>query len=178
MTHSTLLARFSTNPSTWSNFVVNKFSAVRIPPLGPRLYLSSGLPLWKVSPHALLHDLLVVDCVPDVDVGSVWHMCDSWIEVEDVRRGILGVQVRVESLHQSRLALVVSPSLGQEGRPTEPAIPITMIVTGDFFSPACSLLSDASVCSACARGCSVLDIVAIYRSVKISLLSNNKSVAS
>lgn len=42
-THSTSAARFSMNPSTWSNLVVNKFSAVRIPPLGPRLYLNSQL---------------------------------------------------------------------------------------------------------------------------------------
>lgn len=40
-TYSTLSLRFSTNPSTWSNLVVNKLRAVRIPPLGPRLYLRS-----------------------------------------------------------------------------------------------------------------------------------------
>ena len=37
--YSTLSARFSTNPRTWSNLVVNKFNAVMIPPFGPRLYL-------------------------------------------------------------------------------------------------------------------------------------------
>lgn len=37
--HSTLSALCSTRPRTWSNLVVNRLSAVRIPPLGPRLYL-------------------------------------------------------------------------------------------------------------------------------------------
>jgi len=41
VTHSTLSLRFSTKPKTWSNLVVNKLSAVKIPPFGPRLYLSS-----------------------------------------------------------------------------------------------------------------------------------------
>ena len=41
ITHSTVSARFSTNDRTWSNFVVKRFNAVKIPPLGPRLYLES-----------------------------------------------------------------------------------------------------------------------------------------
>lgn len=41
VTHSTLSLRFSTKPKTWSNLVVNKLRAVKIPPFGPRLYLSS-----------------------------------------------------------------------------------------------------------------------------------------
>lgn len=41
-THSTVSARFSTRPSTWSNFVVKRFSAVRMPPFGPRLYLQTA----------------------------------------------------------------------------------------------------------------------------------------
>lgn len=38
--YSTDSARFSTKPKTWSNLVVNRFKAVKIPPLGPSLYLS------------------------------------------------------------------------------------------------------------------------------------------
>ena len=41
-TYSTLSARFSTKLSTWSNFVVKRFKDVTIPPLGPRLYLTSA----------------------------------------------------------------------------------------------------------------------------------------
>lgn len=37
--YSTVSALFSTRLRTWSNFVVNKLSAVRMPPFGPRLYL-------------------------------------------------------------------------------------------------------------------------------------------
>lgn len=39
VSHSTVSALFSTRPRTWSNLVVNRFSAVRMPPFGPRLYL-------------------------------------------------------------------------------------------------------------------------------------------
>ena len=38
-TYSSVAARFSTKDITWSNLVENRFSAVMIPPLGPRLYL-------------------------------------------------------------------------------------------------------------------------------------------
>ncbi len=43
-----------------------------MPPFGPRLYLCGTVELWHKSRKAqyeLLHDLLVVDCVSDVDVG-------------------------------------------------------------------------------------------------------------
>ena len=33
------LVRFSSSPMTWSILVANRFRDVRIPPLGPRLYL-------------------------------------------------------------------------------------------------------------------------------------------
>lgn len=39
-TWSIEFARRSTISSTWSNLVVNRLSAVRIPPFGPRLYWS------------------------------------------------------------------------------------------------------------------------------------------
>ena len=38
-THSTVGARFSTRPMTWSNLVTKRLSAVRMPPFGPKLYL-------------------------------------------------------------------------------------------------------------------------------------------
>lgn len=34
--------------------------------------------------YALFHDLLVVDCVSDVDVGLEWRAGDGWVEVENV----------------------------------------------------------------------------------------------
>lgn len=44
VTHSTSSVLFSTISRTWSNFVVNKLSAVRIPPFGPKLYLCTATP--------------------------------------------------------------------------------------------------------------------------------------
>lgn len=40
--------------------------------------------MWQS--YTLLHDLLIVDCIPDIDVGFKWDMGDRWIKVEDVRR--------------------------------------------------------------------------------------------
>ncbi len=34
--------------------------------------------------YTLLHDLLVVYSVSDVDVGLEWGVCDGWVEVEDI----------------------------------------------------------------------------------------------
>jgi hypothetical protein len=53
---------------------------------------------------ALFHNLLVVDCIPDVDVGRVWHVSDSRIQVDHIGRRVLAVQMGVESLHEGRLA--------------------------------------------------------------------------
>ena len=43
-THSTVSALCSTIFKTWSNLVVNRLRAVKIPPFGPRLYLDCELP--------------------------------------------------------------------------------------------------------------------------------------
>lgn len=34
--------------------------------------------------HGLLHDLMVVYCIPDINIGFKWYVCDSRVEVEDV----------------------------------------------------------------------------------------------
>jgi hypothetical protein len=71
-------------------------------------------------------------------------MRDGRVEVEDVGRRVFGVEVRVESLHQGRLALNTS---GEDLRGsvclnkiavgvrmlTDPAMPMTTIQMGCFF---------------------------------------------
>lgn len=64
---------------------MNRFSAVKIPPFGPRLYLTSDTPCPKPA-DILLHDLFVVDRIAYVNIGGIWHMCDGGVEVEDIRR--------------------------------------------------------------------------------------------
>jgi hypothetical protein len=108
-TDSTDVARFSTCWRTWSNLVVKRLSAVRIPPFGPKLYLrtpSHQLPLLTHLDcmHSLLHDLVVVDRVANVDVGSEGKMSNGGVEIEDVGRLLLRVEVRVDALHERRLA--------------------------------------------------------------------------
>jgi hypothetical protein len=90
------------NPRTWSNLVVKRLRAVRIPPFGPRLYLMSA-PIHKTS--ILFHDLLVIYCVSNVDISTVRHMCDGRIEVQNVRWGLLCMQIRVQTLQERRFAL-------------------------------------------------------------------------
>jgi hypothetical protein len=93
--------------------VVNRLSAVKIPPFGPRLYLTAerSIVISNANPsgapefHILLHDLFVVHRVPDINVGFVWHMRHSRIQVENVWRRILAVEVRIETLHQSCFSL-------------------------------------------------------------------------
>lgn len=53
----------------------------------------------------LLHDLLVVDGISNINVGTVRHVRHSRVEVQDIRWGLLGVKVRVEALKQRCLAL-------------------------------------------------------------------------
>lgn len=62
----------------------------------------------------LLHDLFIVDSIPDINVRRVWHMRDSRIQVEDIRRRVFGMQVRVEALHQSGLSLYYQSKSKQE----------------------------------------------------------------
>ena len=52
----------------------------------------------------LLHHLAVVDRIADVDVWPEWRVENGRIEVNHVIRLVLVVQVRVEALHQRRLA--------------------------------------------------------------------------
>lgn len=67
---------------------------------------SARLPLLGVSGlHILLHDFLVIDRVPDINVRFVWHVRHGGIQIENVWRGILAVEVRIETLHQSCFAL-------------------------------------------------------------------------
>ena len=47
---------------------------------------------------------LVVDGIPDVDVGRVRDVHDRGVEVDDVPRLLLAVQVGVDLLDQRRLA--------------------------------------------------------------------------
>jgi hypothetical protein len=58
----------------------------------------------RAKRHTLSHDLLVVDRVPDVDVRVVRRAGHRRVEVEDVRRRALSVEVRVEPLDEGGLA--------------------------------------------------------------------------
>ena len=60
-------------------------------------------PAWAW--YGLFHDFTIVDGIPNINVRFVWHMGDGRVEIEDVGRGVFRVKVRVESLHQGRLAL-------------------------------------------------------------------------
>ena len=51
------------------------------------------------SQIVLFHYFLIVDRVPDIDVCVEWEMHDGWIEVEDVRRSRLRMEVRIDALH-------------------------------------------------------------------------------
>jgi hypothetical protein len=48
----------------------------------------------------LFHDFFVVYRVADVDVGFVGEVKDCWVEVEDIGRVSLGMEVDVETLHE------------------------------------------------------------------------------
>ena len=93
--------------------VVNRFSAVRIPPFGPKLYLNPYSVSCKVADcitsRVLFHDLVVVDRVSNVDVGSEGKMSNRRVEIEDVRRLLLLVEVRVDPLHERRLPTAGHP---------------------------------------------------------------------
>ncbi len=45
--------------------------------------------------YSLLHDFLVIYRISNIDVRRVWHMSDGRIEVEDVWRSVLGMEVGV-----------------------------------------------------------------------------------
>lgn len=56
------------------------------------------------SEVVLLHDLLVLDRVTDVDVGTKGNARRGWVQVNHVGRLLIHVQVRIESLHERGLA--------------------------------------------------------------------------
>jgi hypothetical protein len=54
--------------------------------------------------HELFHHLLIIDSIPNVDVGLIRYMGHSRIQVEDVRRFSVSVQIRVDLLDKCRFA--------------------------------------------------------------------------
>jgi hypothetical protein len=52
----------------------------------------------------LLHDLLVVDGVADVNVGLVWHVVHGRVQVQHIRCLLRLVQVCIEPLQQTGFA--------------------------------------------------------------------------
>ena len=55
---------------------------------------------------ALLHDLMVVYRVPDVDVCLEGYVRHGWVEVEDIRgrRGCFCMQMSIYTLHEGGLS--------------------------------------------------------------------------
>lgn len=49
--------------------------------------------VYRKKMYSLLHDFLVVYRVSDIDVGTVWHMRNGRVQVEDIRRSLLGMQI-------------------------------------------------------------------------------------
>jgi hypothetical protein len=100
--------RASKMASIWSIFVAKRFKDVRIPPLGPRLYLVKTLVLLRIREYyidedVLLHDLLIVDRVADVNIAIKRHTAYCWIEVDDIWGLLFAMEVRVDPLHKCRL---------------------------------------------------------------------------
>ncbi len=52
------------------------------------------------------HDLFVIDRISDINVCSVWEGSDSWIEVEDIRWGFIGMEVGIQTLKEGCFALL------------------------------------------------------------------------
>ena len=55
------------------------------------------------APPVLLHHILVVDSVADVDVGAIGQLGDGGVEVDDVAGIPPAVQVCVQALHEGGL---------------------------------------------------------------------------
>lgn len=68
--------------------VVKRLSAVRIPPFGPRLYLTLDT-LCYSRRDVLLHDLFIVDGIANVDIGGVRHVRHSRVQVENIWWSVL-----------------------------------------------------------------------------------------
>jgi hypothetical protein len=54
--------------------------------------------------NELLHDLLIINGISDIDVGVEGHVSDGWVEIDNVGRLLLLMEVRVQTLHKRRLA--------------------------------------------------------------------------
>src|SRR5260370_40874754 len=96
--YSTFSARFSTRSRTWSNFVVKRLREVRIPPLGPRLYLGGTSSAKRAEGNcdcALLHDLMVVYSVSDVDVELGRNVIYCGEEVQDIQVSVVQTAMHI-----------------------------------------------------------------------------------
>ena len=115
------VARCSTKSMTLSNRVAKRLSAVMMPPFGPAEprgpTISAGTERWAGTQQqsseesrgsrtelVLLHDLLVVDRVANVNVGGVGHVLHGGVEVDEVARVATLEEMGIEPLHQRRLA--------------------------------------------------------------------------
>lgn len=60
----------------------------------------------QLNGNTLLHDLLIINGISDVNIGLKIGARNGWVQVEYVwRRGwFLGVKVRVDPLHEGRFA--------------------------------------------------------------------------
>ena len=60
---------------------------------------------FEVQEKGLLsHNLLVIERFPDINVTFKWDSSDRRIQVDDIWRIPLGVEMGVDALHESRLA--------------------------------------------------------------------------
>ena len=160
----TLGARCSSISITWSTFVANRFRHVMIPPLGPRLYLyppkklalcpttTTNLILqanthnqyasriqWQTDDNrldVLLHNFFVVHRVPNVNVALEREVLDRGVKVDNIRRLLLGMEMRVETLHEGCLPRAckkqrkVSHWLMMGEEHDVPAMPMQMTAAG------------------------------------------------
>jgi hypothetical protein len=62
-----------------------------LPLLAPRSRCSIDRDILPLGTNVLLHDLLVVDSVSDINVGGKRELADCRIKVKDIRRLLLGV---------------------------------------------------------------------------------------
>lgn len=52
----------------------------------------------------LLHDLLIVHCISDINVRIIWKICDGRIKIEDIWGCLCLVEMCIEPLDEGRLA--------------------------------------------------------------------------
>ena len=70
---------------------MKRFKAVRMPPFGPRLYLTNNDQRMSFlqsdetnNLYTLLHDLMIINRIAYVDVGFEGDVCNSRVKIEDV----------------------------------------------------------------------------------------------